>query len=274
MRNMRVSWWCANLGANLVIWMALSSRALAQALPLPGRSPPLNDEGGVMGMLSMDVLGVLVGVLSLAVAFLCLLMLLWRRVRLGKTVALVPEVWGAQLSKAARVFQNDSQKLYYATEKLTRHSQTHSEKILQMEETFMTFQKALDEKDAEIKRYKEGYDQQVFVKFLRRFVRLGKHIDKLIERNQNDKDFKNIKLLLKDALEECGVFSFAPGIGEDYRDLGKAVADEPSFENTHDSNKDFTIARVEEEGYKLEGTAQEVIILPARVVIYRYTDEA
>ena len=209
--------------------------------------------------------------LSLGVAFLALVILLWRRVRLGKVAALVPEAWGAKLHQATSAFKNEANKIYSATQRLNRQTQQHSHRISQMEETFVTFQKALDEKDEEIRRYKAGYDQQIFSNFVRRFIKVSKYVDKLIEKNKNsDKYFVSIKSLLRDALEECGVFSFAPEVGSDYRELGKAVADDPNFEWTEDPVQDFKIVKVEEEGYKLK----ETVIVPSRVVIYRLRGEA
>lgn len=143
-------------------------------------------------------------------------------------------------------------------------------RVEDMVETLMTFTKALDEKDAEIKRLKKGYDEQVFAKFIRRFARLKRQVVKAIERTEGDtKELDKIQLLLEDALEECGVVPFSPVVGADYTQLGRQVADDPKIVETDDPNQEYKIAGVLEEGYRLSDTEERVTIVPARVEIYK-----
>ena len=64
----------------------------------------------------------------------------------------------------------------------------------------MTLQKALDERDAEIRRLKTGYDVHIFQKFIVRFIRVDQAIEDFIGMDKFDKDgFEQIRKLLEDA---------------------------------------------------------------------------
>ncbi len=201
-------------------------------------------------------------VIALVASVISFYLYRWRRILLATPHALVPEEWAQSLDEVTKKVDKNSHLVGESTKKLLKDVES-------MVEIFMTFNKALDEKDVEIKRLKRGYDQQVFAKFVRRFVRLKSQVEKAIERTEGDtKEFDNIQLVLEIALEECGVVPFSPKIGADYTQLGKEVADAPKIIETDDPKLEHTIARVLEEGYKLDDTEEQVTIIPARVEIY------
>ncbi len=192
----------------------------------------------------------------------------WRRILLATPHALVPEEWAQSLDEVTKKIDKNSHLVGEATGKLLKD-------VEGMVEVFMTFNQVLDEKDAEIKRLKKGYDQQVFAKFLSRFVRLKGQLEKAIERTEGSTgELENIQLLLEDAIEECGVIPFNPDIGADYRDTGKEIEDDPEVVETDDPEQEYKIARVLREGYRLSDTEEQVTIVPARVEIYKLKKES
>ncbi len=146
------------------------------------------------------------------------------------------------------------------------------QKIRELFDGYMIFQKTLDEKDAEIKRLKDGYDAEIFRRFLYRFIR----IDKTIKDPETPKNalesLRLIQGLFEDALDECGVEKFSPEIGEDYR-KAFGVADRPENEPTEDAGKNFLISEVLAEGYMLKSDGGREAVVPAKVKIFKHQKE-
>jgi len=145
--------------------------------------------------------------------------------------------------------------------------------VKDMTETFMSLQKALNEKDEEIKRFKKGYDAKIFNDFLLRFAR----VDKILKEYKNVEGMvdaiKDIQISMDDALAECGVESFSPELGHDYKNT-KGVSDNPEIQDTTDEKLDSKIAKILQPGYRRilpDGAEEEFqIIVPAKVAIYVY----
>ena len=77
----------------------------------------------------------------------------------------------------------------------------------------------------------------------------------------------NIIRLLDDALEDSGVTTEAPEIGEDFRDIGKLVSDEVNLIETDDPQLDHKIAAVHEKAFVIVGPEATNVIQPATVSV-------
>ena len=131
----------------------------------------------------------------------------------------------------------------------------------------MTLQKALDERDAEIRRLKAGYDAHIFQKFIGRFIRVDHAIEDFIAMDRFDKDgFEQIRAVLDDALDECGVERFGPEVGADYRQAD-GVADNPKVVAPESREDEFKIVEVLEPGYRMRGQEGFEVILASKVRI-------
>ena len=79
---------------------------------------------------------------------------------------------------------------------------------------------------------------------------------------------------MDDALAECGVESFTPELGHDYKTT-KGVSDNPEIKDTTDEKLDSKIAKILQPGYRRilpDGAEEEFqIIVPAKVAIYVYS---
>jgi hypothetical protein len=130
-----------------------------------------------------------------------------------------------------------------------------------------TWQQALDERDAEIRRLRSGYDLQVFGKFVGRFIRAKLATDEfLADGDFSQKSFDHVRRLLADALEECGVEEFSPKVGDDFR-AAEGVEDSPRVIETANAADAFRIMSVLSPGYRYVGSTESAIIVPARVSI-------
>ena len=197
-----------------------------------------------------------------------------RYIYLKDSQALVPEKWGRlidRLAHQAELLKAESSSSLTEIKELSANHSSNSESLL---ESFLTLQKALDNKDKEIARLKTGYDAAIFKKFLLRFIRLDRALDSLISECTDDQQKKNYKYLsriLDDALEECGVVVFTPNEGSDYRDVDANVDDSPKIIPTSDAKKDFKIAEILSPGYVLEGEENEVVV-PCKIAIFRFSE--
>ena len=239
--------------------------------------------GGITDFISVDI-QTIITIISLLIAFassaLSFFLYRGRRIALTKNQhALMPEAWLPTLEKVNDGVHKQSNLLEKFARWLAETLSTNSKKIDEVKDMIGTFRQALDKKDEEIERYKKGYDEKIFVKFLRRFAKLQKQVDEAVrhvEQNpsQVEKDLKNINLLLVNALEECDVVAFSPKVGEDWTKLAKGeVEDNPATILNPDPKQDQTIAEVVSVGYKLDNTETPVFIVPARIKIYVHKTE-
>ncbi|MCY3630394.1 MAG: hypothetical protein OXG94_10330 [Bacteroidetes bacterium] len=140
--------------------------------------------------------------------------------------------------------------------------------------TLKTLRTALDERDQEIKRLKQGHDNAVFRKFVIRFIRVDQAVQYFLKNAEEDSTthLGSIHSLLEDALRECDVQSFHPEIGSDYRSAF-GVAEYPKIIATTTIEDDCQIAEIMEPGYTMQGGKEKEVLIPARVAIYRFKPE-
>lgn len=195
----------------------------------------------------------------------------WRKVLIKNQDVLLPEelatainrLSGAfdQLSEANRAFGDESNG---NTVKITDGVKTLGRSLL-------TFQNSLEEKDREISRYKSGYDSEILKRNMVGFVRLALFIDRIEEESD---EVRNIRLLLEDALEDCGIEKLIPKIGQRYKSA-IGVEDRPRIEGVDDPELDMKIIAVDRHGFRLSqiGESESGVVLKARVAVGRYVEE-
>ena len=73
--------------------------------------------------------------------------------------------------------------------------------------------------------------------------------------------------MFEDALDECGVEKFSPSVGEDYR-KAFGVTDDPEIAApVDDADKDYAIAEVLAEGYRVRNGGD--VVVAAKVKIFK-----
>ena len=191
----------------------------------------------------------------------------WRRILIGTPGLLVPEEWASRLD---RVGQKVTALSSAINDRMCSMSQTtahNTDQVTNMIETFMTLQNAIDERDKEIKRLKEGYDNDVYCKFLNRFIRVDQMVDAYLQSKTDESEILGkVKRLMEDALDECGVESFQPVVGKDSRHT-EGISDNPKKVKTKEKDDDFKITEVIEAGYRLRAGNSHTVLVPAKVRI-------
>ena len=246
--------------------------------------PTLIDK--VLSLETLVILSILVSLLSVLISFY---LYRWRAIMLKDgTSAVVPESLGEELKSLKKAVDSSQKHLGESVERqasfvqgqakavktfsanIGRQGNQMAELIEELKERITSMRSMLAEKDAEIKRLKTGHDQAVYKRFVARFVRLEARMNKLLANEDvSQKDLNNFKILLEDAIEQTGVESFSPKIGNPYgKEFG--VEDNPKIIETNNAAEDETIAEVLSVGYKTSDTEEEGPIIPAKVSIYKF----
>lgn len=222
---------------------------------------------------SIQIALILIAILSICFAF-------WsshvRTISLKDGPAMVPEKWGGVINHLSAVSAQNTNQLNSALTFLQRSQLAQSEKSEELLESFLTLQRALSERDAEISRLKSGYDSQIYRRFVKKFIRIANELNEMlieVEGTDGHKNYVYLVRLMRDALEECGVEEFEPKIGADFRQAGLSVSDDPLILPTDNSADDFKIASIQAPGYALEAEENPEVIIPAKVSIFRFDRE-
>jgi len=195
----------------------------------------------------------------------------WRKILLSKPELLVPEEWAKYLQHVGKGLEKVADSVNRNMNDIKNAAHDNSKRITNMTETYMVLQEALDEKDQQIKRYKNGYDAEIFKKFINRFARVDQAVDDFLLDDKENKELIGLKRLMGDAFEECGVERFSPEIGEDYR-RASGVSDNPKVIKTPNKELDFKIAEIVEHGYSLNAGQEAITIIPSKVRVYKYEE--
>jgi hypothetical protein len=197
----------------------------------------------------------------------------WRRFLHNNRQFLVPaefEVWVNGLNNTVVGLMQQVEKFVQNFD--VKGKETH-QRVANLSETFMTMQGALDERESEIRRLKQGYDQHIYRKFVSRFIRVDQTIEDFQRAGGADEEsLGQLRRLLGDAFEECGVECFQPELGDDYREC-EGVADNPKTANGDRPEDAFKIVEVLESGYLIRGAEAAEILIPAKVKILTFQNE-
>ena len=103
--------------------------------------------------------------------------------------------------------------------------------------------------------------------YLKRLIPVDIAVDDFMQDGEDSKALEVVKALIEDALDSCGVETFSPEIGEDYR-RAEGVADYPKTQVADKPEDKFKITEVLEKGYRIKTATGYDVIYPARVRIF------
>ena len=134
----------------------------------------------------------------------------------------------------------------------------------------MSFKRAIEERDEEIKKRTAGYGLGILKSYLVKLIRLDQTLVEVLEERPEDQDLKFVGRSLIAILEDCNVEKKSPPLGSDVRDLSRIVDDNVKFESTTDPNQAHLISEVLLEAYVFDPEGVNQTIKPAKVRVYRY----
>ncbi len=232
----------------------------------PGNSEALSPSPSNAGFLVAIISLAVIAVFSLSMTFW---LYRWRRRFTDKYEIIVPEDWRAISDRHEKRLQFQDKRILELTKAiggLAEQGVALQKMIESMTSTYMGLQGSLDEKDEELGRFKKGYDSTIYRNFLKRFIRVDLVLQSHIEDGEiNVSGLEQIRQLLEDALDECGLEVFQPELNEDYA-KAEGVEDYPKTVPTQDPNLIGKIIEVRQPGYRLQETGE--VIQKAKVTAY------
>ena len=194
----------------------------------------------------------------------------WRKIIISKegknNVIIVPEEFWESQQKIFKNFNDLAENVGVLNENLNKDIDSLNKQYNELMDNFLTLRKALDERDDEIKKLKEGYDQTIIKKSLRRFLKTHQSVSDSYKENPSD-ELEQILYLFNDALEEAGVEIFSPELNALYSKTD-GLSENPrkiTAPNKEDVGK---IQQVNEEGYRMKIPSGYEYLIPSKVTIY------
>ena len=186
----------------------------------------------------------------------------WRKHIVQNEKVLMPEQWVNRLSENLSVVHRSLIDL----NELSRSNYKRLSDLLDISETLHT---VINEKDEQIRRFRKGYDEHIYIQFLSKFTNITEAVLRLSKKEAiSSDDIENIHFRLSDALEDCNVSVKDIEVGSVYADLGSMVEDNPKTLSTNDASLALTVAEVLRPAYVVSSAEGDQVVLPAKVVIY------
>jgi len=134
-----------------------------------------------------------------------------------------------------------------------------------------SLRRMLETREAEISTLKNGGEIASFRRYLGGFIRAHQTaVDASKSDRNSDSALLLVRDLVADALDACGVETFAPEVGADFRKEA-GVAEKPEVIPAKDASQAFQIESVVAVGYRREKPDGYDIIVPAKVRVFSPT---
>ena len=179
---------------------------------------------------------------------------------------------GDNFSKLAGFLQSLGQNVNKYANESSVESKKNDVKINDLLTRFTELSKKIDEKDSEISRLKDGYDNKIKKSVLKEMLTIRERIQLRIEENQDDDKIltilKNLLKVLDERLEEQELkkLIFEPGLN--WKDLEGAEPDK--LVETQSEDEKGKVIETVEHGYYLEGlNGKKYIVKKALIKLYK-----
>ena len=233
--------------------------------------PPLSDKASPNLPLNNDQISLILGGM-LFVSFIVIMLLFYLLVRFyrwrvripesGK-VMMLPEVHTEKLDNVEKVLYGFGKMINDYASQTSKSTSDNTDKIEEITNTFNILQKSLDNKDSEIKRLKEGYDNSIKKRYALAMLSLKDRIEYHFSQESNSDELKkacsSILMVIEIYLDDNDVVTFSFEEGESIRKIeGANVIKKVT---TSDHQKIGSIIKTTKEGYLLEGLGDSKIII-------------
>ena len=149
-----------------------------------------------------------------------------------------------------------------------------SERLDNLLETTKEFRAAIEQRDDEVKRLREGYDRSILSRHYYRLIRLHEEAREILDENPDSKDSRYLYGMTEALLKECDISKVSPELGADVRDLAELIDDNMIREVSEDPSQHNKIAKVDAPAYVYDEKGVHQVVQPARITVYAATDGA
>jgi molecular chaperone GrpE (heat shock protein) len=174
--------------------------------------------------------------------------------------------------KNADTVQQLVQQAREAFTKVEKNSASHLENVEELKSAYLLMRDKLDDKDKEIKRYKEGYDTDKLLTSLEGFIKIRDRIASYAEDGKTTKDdLHRLVKIIENTITTSGAKEIEITVGDNIDDdkylISVAVKREIHTDNPGDDGK---IASIEKNGYQITGPEVSTVIRKAEIALHRY----
>jgi hypothetical protein len=183
---------------------------------------------------------------------------------------------GQELGKIKEFNQNAVTQIVTQTNRVLTEidiqSKGHGEGIEKLMDTFLSLHVKLNEKDAEITRYKEGYDTKKIKSSLTGYIKVRDRIQSYADNEKTSlNDLDKLLIIIESAIDNLGASEIEVTIGDNfYDDKYVGLTDDPEIIETDDPEKDGLIAAIVKKGYEIKGQETNTTIRSAKLKIYKH----
>jgi len=192
--------------------------------------------------------------------------------KIKESGATVPEEWADHLLETIKISKNSSAKV---TELISNQSEflkyfntlgiEFNKQVKENKDILYDFQKSLDGKDIEIKKYQNGYDISILKNLLSQIVDMHIKAKKALESNSENKELKNVTVLLWEVLSSVGVEKYIPQKGLMFSDIYKFVEVAGEIETEEEDKVTGQIAEVMSPGYIIIRNDKKIVLGKSKI---------
>ena len=129
----------------------------------------------------------------------------------------------------------------------------------------LSFQSALDDKDIEIKRLKEGFETEILRKNLINIASIHEKSSQMLKKEPENNLLKNFIFLLTDVLKDSGVEITEIPVGRDFALFSDFIEVIGTTSKTLPAMEKGQITEVSSPSYVLKGLDYETVLLKAKI---------
>jgi len=196
----------------------------------------------------------------------------WRRHLPASQMSVVPELLIEAVERQKKDAKDHQRSLASTHGALTHEIGETRAKQEELLESFLLLNGQLTQKDEELTRLRQGYEEFVSKKLLARIIRVDQALTEEVEDSDRSESIPrqvllDLHLLSQDALDEAGVEVFAPQPGADIREEF-GVGDNPIVEVPPSPDMAHQVIETITRGYRLRTANGLHCLSPARVRAY------
>ncbi|MDV7201114.1 hypothetical protein RYZ18_07245 [Roseovarius sp. 10] len=231
----------------------------------------VENAGATNWMLLIQALSIVLSIILAGISFF----LFRSRISLDTTGALVPERWGQTIVDLASVIEKQQEALLdsssasaHAAQRAEGALQQIGEQTTSLKEMLLSFQDALNAKDAAIAELEKGRDFQVNKKLLGELVDLHSKALNYCASEPDNKLLNSFAVLLEQVLEDNEIEIGWPEIGTQFQDHPELLEAIGHVQQAEDAFKTGDIADVLSPYYRHQGLKFATVIRKAKIKYY------
>ena len=197
----------------------------------------------------------------------------WRKSLIkNDSVALVPEKWGLVIDQLTHAHNENSRAIAGRLQQTAEKTHENTNQLSSLVDSLLTMKSAIEERDAEIKRLRQGYEYSILKRYYTRLIRLHRTSQEIFAERPEDPDIKVLHRLMEDLLEDAEIEMYVPELHSDSRTLGDLIDDEVKHRESDNTEFEHLVSEVISAGYVVSNGGSRQVLKPAKVEVYKYLE--